>query len=243
MALEKFNQPVLKISNEPILSEVLEGTGDTGKEIEIERKYLIPELDTTDLDVFRTAKITQRYLPAIFVNPKTKKDEEITFRLRKWDAVGSDVPVFFVQYKKVVPGGSINTRLEYKKLVTEEEFNKLWNKGVGRAVTKTRQYVEHKGASGREYEIHIDHYEEGEFGHKSMAGRTTVEVEFKSPEDEVFFSEQVAIISQNGPTVFSVAKPPMEADVPEWMFKAQDMTKDKRFKNSSFAKNGWPVSE
>lgn len=237
--IEKLNEifPLtLRVHGVPELERVYGGAEEVVEEIETERKYLVPNLDVEGLrdKVFRTAEIQQRYIYANTVDPESGKDKEVRFRLRHWqvtqDGKPLGEPIRFIQFKQSIGGKKSHTKRERKEVLPQDNFEKLWERATWQPIHKTREYISHVGLSGRKYEIHIDTYHDVYQG-DTLEGFQTVEFEFHTKEDEDFFHKQREVLAEGGHKLFKEKYPDREPDVPEWLWSAQDVTDDVRYKN------------
>ncbi len=148
---------------------------------EIEKKFLVKDIDLTK---YKYIDITQAYLNT--TNP--------TIRVRKY---GND---YFLTYKrKIKTDKNLKIHDEYELPITENVFNKLLKKTEGNIINKRRYIIDLDNNLKAELDVYFDNLE----------GLKTVEVEFKTEKDSLFFKK------------------------PDWFL--EDVTTNKNYTNSSLA--------
>jgi len=127
---------------------------DNNSNKEIERKFLVRDLPQ-DYQKVEHTEISQGYMAIC--------EDKTEVRLRKADG----------EYFETVKRGGGKTRLEVEILITEEQFNSLWESTKGQRVEKTRYKIPRQ--SGKPIELDIYR--------KNLEGLLTVEVEFSSEQE------------------------------------------------------------
>lgn len=129
---------------------------------EIEKKYLVKEIDIKD---YKYIDIEQAYLN---ISP------DPIIRIRKY---GND---YFLTYKsKINSTNNINISNEYELPINKQAYEKLRNKTEGNVITKRRYFIELENDLKAELDIYQGY----------LKGLKTVEVEFKNEDDYKYFNK------------------------------------------------------
>jgi CYTH domain-containing protein len=137
------------------------------KNKEIERKFLINELDLPDLSLLSYMDITQGYLPDMC--------NSYTYRLRHVLHYSCDKSVVGEEYFQTIKGKGTKMRPEYEINMMYQQFHELWPLCSEVTIHKHRYIINSLNDPTEHY--YLDIYKNG------VLGLYTVEVEFKTLEE------------------------------------------------------------